>query len=98
MEIEPFVRSKLVSVNVEFKRFGSIDTVNEKFQAEVTIESKWYEDEIITEYKPKSNWNPRIFIENVSFEKLTEDITYEIDVIGGKTLITEIRTAQGIFH
>ncbi len=86
---------KLIKVYVEFKWFGSIDTVNERFQAGVLIESKWFSDELVTEYNPNTDWNPKIEIENASFEKINEENEYEIEMIDNKTLITEKRYVQG---
>ena len=49
-----------VQVVVGFLRLGEIDTMNEKFQAEVFIEAKWVDnDQPITEYDPKVHWNVR---------------------------------------
>ena len=54
----------------EFTSIGEIDTMNERFQAEVIIESKWklnpdqVENEDIynnnADYNPKKHWNPRL--------------------------------------
>lgn len=89
--------SKLVKINVEFLWFGQVDTVNEKFQAIVCIESKWYENTHLTEYSPKTDWNPKLYIENSGFEKMNEDISYHICLEDQRTLITETRISEGKF-
>lgn len=57
----------VVQTAFEFTRIGEIDTLDEKFQAEVIIESKWKidpmtEPDILNkgEYDPKKNWNPKL--------------------------------------
>ena len=94
--------SKKITVEVafEFVSVGSIDTLNEKFQAEVIIESKWmlneedkndvYETE---EYNPNKHWNPKLFVENVLSVK--ENIVYEISEMYNNAYVTEIRTLSG---
>ncbi len=43
-----------VEVYIEFLRIGEIDTLNEKYNAEINIECKWIEkDYHINEYDPK---------------------------------------------
>ena len=59
------------------------------------IESKWFLDEFKTEYNSNDDWNPRIKVENVSFEKLNEEKEYEIEIINNKTLITEKLYVEG---
>ena len=88
---------KIIRISVEFQWFGQIDTANEKFQCRIRIESKWYENELMTEYNSKINWNPLLYIENCCYEKLNEDVSYEIIIHDNKTLITEIRISEGVF-
>ena len=51
---------KNVQVVIEFTRIGEIDTMNEKYQAEVIIESKWVEKREMTTYDPDVDWNPKV--------------------------------------
>lgn len=93
----------VVQTAFEFTSIGDIDTLNEKFQAEVIIESKWKidpmtEPDILNkgEYDPKKNWNPKLFIENALTVK--EEVTFEISVEDNKDCyVTEIRTVSGLF-
>ena len=95
--VENKLSKKIVRINVEFEWFGQIDTANEKFQCRVRIESKWYENEIMTEYNSKQDWSPLLYIDNCSYEKMNENVSYEIVIHENKTLITEIRISEGVF-
>ena len=86
---------KLVECRVEFITFGEVDTFNEQFKAHVLVRSRWLEDCIITEYDPKKDWNPKLFVDNAIPEKYYEEIRYKLQQIGDKTEITEIRTCKG---
>lgn len=46
--------AKLVWVRIEFITFGEVDTLSEKYQAEVKIRSKWYLYQLLTSIKAKS--------------------------------------------
>lgn len=92
----------VVQTAFEFTSIGEIDTLNEKFQAEVTIESRWKIDALAEpdilnkgEYDPKKNWNPKLFIENALAVK--EQITYEITVEDKECYVTEVRHVSGLF-
>ena len=90
---------KIIRICVEFQWFGQIDTANEKFQCRIRIESKWYENELMQEYDPKINWNPKLYIENSVYDKFDQKIEYEIKhaVGNNKTLIIETRLIHGVF-
>ena len=74
---------KIVQVLVEFVRFGEIDTMNEKFIAELNIEAKWTDeipsmaDDQTDLFDPDKHWNPRLFVENV-LQEPKEKISYEM--------------------
>jgi hypothetical protein len=57
---------KTVSIGIKIERIGEIDTMNEKFYAELTIEAKWKENRIISWFNPESEWNPKLYIEVTS--------------------------------
>ena len=69
----------IVQVYVEFIRLGEIDTMNDKFNAEICFESKWIEKEYINtkNFNPSNYWNPKLFIENTLVEP-KEKIKYNI--------------------
>ena len=49
---------RFVQIVVGFMRIGEIDTLNEKYQAEVQIEAKWIDnDQQVSEYDPNKHWN-----------------------------------------
>jgi hypothetical protein len=45
-------RPRIVTIGIQFDRIGEIDTINEKFYAELTIQSQWRENKIIKKYNP----------------------------------------------
>ena len=92
------VMNMKVEIVIEFVKIGEIDTMNEKYQAEFNIESKWIEnDNTIIKYDPNKHWNPQLYIEN-ALQLTKEQINYEIERKGDGTLwIIEKRNVKGIF-
>ena len=99
--------TKVVQVTIEFMRMGEIDTLNEKFNAELLIQAKWRaaesEEHIVNEYDPKVHWNPMLYIEN-AFSEPKESVRYEMtrdQAAGGAErgllTITEKRLVKGVF-
>ena len=86
---------RIIEVRMEFIQIGEVDTINEKFQAIVKTKAKWFENDILTEYDPRENWNPKLFIENALHDKFHEDIQYNITNYDDKTMITETRISKG---
>lgn len=60
---EESCQAKTVLVAIEFCRIGEIDTMNEKYHAEIQIETRWIENDVIDEYDAEKHWNPKLFIE-----------------------------------
>jgi len=89
------VPPKIIECRVEFITFGEVDTFNEQFKAHVLIRSRWSVDEIMTEYNPKKDWNPKLFVENAIPEKFYEEINYKLEKFDNKTEITEVRSCKG---
>jgi len=81
---------RIVLVNFEFIRIGEIDTMNENYNAEICIESKWIEKDLIQNYNPDQHWNPRLFIEN-ALQEPKEKIKYNIIREGDEQWIIETR-------
>jgi hypothetical protein len=98
MEYDEHFSFKYVEIVVEFFRIGEIDTMNEKYRAELNIESKWVENDInIEQYDPKIHWNPQLFIEN-ALQETKQTIDYEIDRQNDGTVwIIEKRNVKGKF-
>lgn len=86
-----------VLIGIQFDRIGEIDTANEKFQADITIEAKWREFTIIDKYDPEVHWNPRLYVEN-SLQEIKDQIKYSIerDEKTNTSIITQRRNLKGI--
>ena len=86
-----------VNIMVQFRRIGEIDTMNEKYQAEIGIEARWISSEYITDYDVKTHWNPMLYIENILTEsKQTIDYCISADE-NSNQVITEFRVIKGVF-
>lgn len=93
-------QKRIVSVAFEFVRIGAIDTMNEKFEAEVNIESTWpvilalsENHDIFNNYDPEKHWNPCLFVENAM--NAVEEISYEIFEEKKMFYMKEIRKVKG---
>jgi hypothetical protein len=98
VEIEPSspIPPKDVQISIQFLRIGEIDTINEKYYAEICIESRWVEKANINAYDPKVYWNPKIYIENALLDP-KEEIIYEIKKFYDMVRVKEIRFVKGFF-
>lgn len=86
-----------VQVKVDFLKMGEIDTMNEKFTAEILIESKWSDfDTTIVDYNPNVNWNPKLYIQNVLNDP-KETTKYEFEKEANCLKITEIKVVKAQF-
>jgi len=68
--------------------------MNEKYQADVIIQSEWIEKNDIKSYDPTLHWNPQLFIEN-QLSVTKETITYSVSNKAGFNWITETRQVKG---
>ncbi|RNA08911.1 gamma aminobutyric acid receptor subunit [Brachionus plicatilis] len=79
-----------VETRVIFLRIGDIETVNEKFFAEILVESRWEESKLSSEFdksylfneekelaSAKKYWNPNIYIEN-ALNDVKKTVSYKI--------------------
>jgi hypothetical protein len=89
-------RARNVHVSIEFLRLGEIDTIGEKFYAEVMIKSTWIENNSLTTYNSQLHWNPNLYIENALLEP-KQEISYFISKFYDMTRVREIRFAKGYF-
>ena len=90
---------RYVQVYIEFRRIGEIDTMNEKYHADFSIESKWIERQELVgdEYDPRRDWNPKLFIENLLSDP-KEIINYKyIKQNDGNHVVVEKRFVRGQF-
>jgi uncharacterized UPF0160 family protein len=88
--------AKLVEVSIEFLCLGEIDTMRERYEAEVRIKSRWYDDDEIESYDKALHWDPKLFIVN-AMPDVKEEIKYRVERCQNKSIITEIRIAKGKF-
>lgn len=85
-----------VHVHVEFLKIGEIDIMNEKYTAEVHIQSKWNEYNLdIKKYDPKEHWNPQLYVENI-LNELRQSVEYSFHKENDHLVITEDRILKGI--
>ena len=68
--------------------------MNEKYQADVIIQSEWIENSDLEIYDPATHWNPQLSIEN-QLSVTKETITYSVTNKMGFNLITETRQVKG---
>lgn len=88
---------RIVYVSTQFLRIGEIDTMNEKYYAEVSIEANWLEKNFTRNYyDSKIDWNPKLYIENTLLEP-KEEITYEVQRSKDSVKIKETRYVRGFF-
>ena len=86
---------KIVQVEVIFRRIGVIDTINQNFQAVITVKSSWIDNNVTDSYKRDKNWNPKLFISNL-VSNGDEVITYlEQKDENNNIIITEKRNVKG---
>ena len=86
---------KHVKVRFEFRAILEIDSMNEKYSADVLIDSEWSEDEEIVNYSAEKNWNPKFYIENSL--NINEKIKYSVRKEENKWIINESRYVRGSF-
>ena len=75
-----WAESVKVYIQISYTKILDIDTINQRFQAEALIESKWFDphlnslDDVIDERKI---WKPEIYVEN-AIKDVREDVSYKI--------------------
>ena len=77
--IEQRTNTRIVRIRLVFLHIGEIDTLNEKYQADIYFEARWSEQRInldtsqllhdnqsvrINELDSVTHWSPQLFIEN----------------------------------
>jgi hypothetical protein len=87
-----------VFIQIGFTKIYDIDSINQRFQAEAIIESKWKDLNITTinDDISKLRWKPELFIEN-SINDVKEEISYKILHDGHEIMVSEIRKVKGLF-
>lgn len=86
-----------VQIKIDVVKLGEIDTMNEKFTCEVSIESSWLEPKTdITAYDANKHWNPKLYIKNVLNDP-KEQIKYDMALENSILKITETKTCKAQF-
>lgn len=91
--LKPF---RNVEIFVNFLSIGEIDTMNERFTAEVLIECEWIDNSVQENYDSNVNWNPKLYIEN-ALSDCKETISYTLERNSGNVIIKETRLLKGSF-
>ena len=93
-----------VYIQVSFTKIFDVDTINQKFQAEALIESKWIDPNIHSlsdSIEASEIWKPDIFIEN-AISDLKEDVTFKVlpatDLTSDSFMVCELRKVKGTFY
>jgi hypothetical protein len=83
-----------VLIRIGFTKLFDLDTLNQRFNCEALIESKWY-DTSITSLNDEIEWKPDIYIENAITDP-KEEINYKIlkDSDNSKLFVSEIRKVR----
>lgn len=89
-----------VFIQVNITKINDIDTVNQRFQAEAIIESKWQDPSVKSVndvIDANKIWKPELYIEN-AINDVKEDIRYRIiSDDQGALYVYEIRKVRGLF-
>jgi hypothetical protein len=91
-----------VYIRAGYSKIYDIDTINQRFQAELIIESKWRDLNLksVNDDLSKVLWRPELYIEN-SLSNLKEEISCKItydDDSKENLIVSEIRKVSGLFH
>lgn len=87
-----------VNVRVSFTKIYDIDTLNQRFQAEILIESKWIDSKVKNlKQDPNSlEWTPELYIENAISESKHETFRKIVEQ-GSEFVVFEVQRVKGIF-
>lgn len=88
--------SREVHICVQFMRYGEIDTIHERYYAEILIESNWIIYKSIESVNPLIDWNPKLYIEN-SINEPKEETSFELKKFYDMTKVYEKRLIKGFF-
>ncbi|RNA24094.1 gamma aminobutyric acid receptor subunit [Brachionus plicatilis] len=85
-------------VRVSFTKIYDVDTLNQRFQAEILIESKWYDPSVKTMKQDVNSleWTPELYIENAISESKHE-VFRKIIQQESKLVVFEVQKIKGIF-
>lgn len=87
-----------VYVQVSYTKILDIDTINQRFQAEAIIESKWCDPHIKSfthQIDEKKMWRPDIYVEN-AIKDVREEVSYKVLPFNDKILRKTAMSNQNI--
>ncbi len=100
MEVETDEATVDVYFQIGYTKILDVDTQNQRFQAEVIIESKWKDPGVknLSDNLSQIAWKPDLYIDN-AINDVKEEIFYKI-VLGNQrqVMVSEIRKIKGLFH
>lgn len=87
-----------VHVRISFTKILKVNTIQQTFEAEAIVESKWHAPEVITAGYPISRltWRPDLYIDNAVNEP-REQTEYSIVSENDKFMVYEIKKIKGVF-
>lgn len=88
-----------VSIRMGISKLYDIDTINQRFHAEVIVESKWHDASIKSiQDDTKTIWRPDIYFENILNEP-REELSLKLvwDDESRRVMVSEIRKVKGLF-
>ncbi|ESO92651.1 hypothetical protein LOTGIDRAFT_162572 [Lottia gigantea] len=92
-----------VFLRVVFLKIGEINTLKEKYAADVFLQARWQlppghqKPTRLTDYNKDSVWNPQLIIENVLGDSREDIWRYAEPSADGKLSIYECRRVKGVF-
>lgn len=92
-----------VHIRMGISKLYDIDTINQRFHAEVIVESKWHDASIIATRGDhadlKSIWRPEIYFENALNEVSREECSLKLvrDEESKRVMVSEIRKVKALF-
>lgn len=83
-----------VYIRVNMTKIFDLDTLNQRFQCEALIESKWYDSYLNSLNTSEIKWKPEFYIENAVNDP-KEEVTHRIlKDKSGKLFVSEIRKVR----
>lgn len=90
---------RTINVAIEFLRIGEIDTLTEKYHAEIIIYANWIDNDTIiaNQYDHELHWNPKLYVENLLVDQ-KENIKYFLSYDDSSNrIVNEVRHIKGVF-
>lgn len=88
-----------VYINASFIKIHDIDTINQRFQAELLIEMRWHDSTLKSTKDYQSiEWKPDIYVENAVNETKNETSLKIFANSQNLLMVSEIRHVRGVFH